>query len=358
MGSPRYQVVGDRSLKFTSATAVGSIVPGFEYNSEQGSRAVSIKLVDSVLEPIEDSSALDIASGGNVANLYVNGGPWFRYPSVNNNSNSNIDNYPSESVLAWYLPSEKTLNKNPEPAILESRVGRGRAILSGPHFEYDPNLIASKASASSSSSRLCDHVHLLSLIPSLMQTDAHRLRLVRSVLSRFGLRLNAVEEAEKYISDSVDNSGAVPRVSPMCLATLLPSKVLQFQHLLSQLLEQQHQPNESGLSSCSSFSGQFIVQDVQHDFYLLKSADGLARSGSRSDLSHHLANNNKRLDSCISINYMENGSVLADYEGKDSFNVEKYFRYLEREYASNNYSYGSIVLYGNVVGSTQTILEK
>jgi biotin--protein ligase len=125
-----YEVVGDRSLKLSTAVATGSIVPGFEYNSERGARAVPVKLVDSVLEPVEDSSVLT-AGSSNVANLYVNGGPWFRYPD-----NSILDmNNSTESVLAWYLPSANTLNKSPVPAIVETRVGRGKAILSGPHFE-------------------------------------------------------------------------------------------------------------------------------------------------------------------------------------------------------------------------------
>ena len=96
------EVIGTRELKFFPYQAVGpaSGIGSYRYNSEYGARTSLIQYRSQKLH------------------IYFNGGAYFPLPE----ENSNV------KILAFY-------EEISQPAILQCKVGKGIAILSGVHFE-------------------------------------------------------------------------------------------------------------------------------------------------------------------------------------------------------------------------------
>jgi Uncharacterized conserved protein len=64
------------------------------------------------------------------------------------------------------------------PAIIECRVGRGKAILSGVHFEYDPHLLDD------------NDVLLREIIQSIINDNTGRHQLINHLLHRLDISVN------------------------------------------------------------------------------------------------------------------------------------------------------------------------
>lgn len=107
---PGYEVLGDRELSFFDGAAVGPVVGTYDYNSSSGARAVLI--------------SRNLSTNDNVYMSYVNGGCYFPDAATT----------PNTTVLYYY--SNINESEEDQAAIIDIKVGNGRAILSGPHFEY------------------------------------------------------------------------------------------------------------------------------------------------------------------------------------------------------------------------------
>ena len=89
------EVLGERELKFYSGTVRGPVYGVFDYYSKKGAFAVEINWTEKL-------------------HVYFNGGGTFEG---------------GEGAVIATLPSG-------EPAIIETKVGKGKALLSSVHFEY------------------------------------------------------------------------------------------------------------------------------------------------------------------------------------------------------------------------------
>lgn len=107
------EVVGDRPLEFYPGTCEGCTYKGFSYNSEAGAYPVSLQPLDAYGEEIDPLSG-----------LYYNGGGHF----------VDADEKSSEGVesLMRYIGGEG----DGKVAAVACRVGRGIALLFGVHIEY------------------------------------------------------------------------------------------------------------------------------------------------------------------------------------------------------------------------------
>lgn len=92
------QVTGERELKFYSGTVKGPVFGSFDYYSKKGAMALEIDWQEKLA-------------------VYFNGGGTFFGGDAH--------------VIATY--------SNGHAAIVETRLGKGRALLSGVHFEYLPS---------------------------------------------------------------------------------------------------------------------------------------------------------------------------------------------------------------------------
>jgi len=100
------EVTGKRELQFFGGKAIGPVYKVFAYDSEVGARLSPIQTVEGRVE------------------VYHNGGCYFEEPEKHQNT----------QVLARYSDLECAL-----PAIIQCKVGKGKAILSGVHLEMASN---------------------------------------------------------------------------------------------------------------------------------------------------------------------------------------------------------------------------
>lgn len=136
------EVIGDRELAFFPGAAVGPILGQFKYRSHYGAKAA------------------DIIYQGRKLCVFYNGGPYFTPYKEDKNT----------EILAYYDNKAQLL-----PAILQVQVGKGKALLSGVHFEYD----AKKLNP--------ENTFLQSIIPKLLTGNSQRLELGRYILNTLGI---------------------------------------------------------------------------------------------------------------------------------------------------------------------------
>jgi glutamine amidotransferase-like uncharacterized protein len=109
IGGP-LEVNQDRDLQFFPGVVRGPVLAPYDYKTDSGARAAHIQW-------------------GKLDNLrlYFNGGGSF----------VDADRVPGVSVLASY----NMVGGTQIPAVIETTTGLGRTVLSGVHFEYDPELM-------------------------------------------------------------------------------------------------------------------------------------------------------------------------------------------------------------------------
>jgi len=123
LGNPSMEVVGDRELQFYPGICRGPAFPGFQYNSEEGTRAAELSVEKHAF-----------ANGGalpSVFRSYANGGsvfvdaPKYRDRGV--------------EILAHYTEHLYVKSGEGAAAVIYRRFGQGSVILTGPHPEYGPS---------------------------------------------------------------------------------------------------------------------------------------------------------------------------------------------------------------------------
>lgn len=139
------EIKGDRELAFFPGTVQGPILAPYDYLSESGARAAKLRW-----------SGKEGFKPGKPFTIFYNGGGCF----VGASEHATI------SVLACYEGPE------PLPAIIECQVGQGKAILSGPHFEYDPLTLDT------------ENPYLKTLVRDLVQENKSRIDLLEYLLRR------------------------------------------------------------------------------------------------------------------------------------------------------------------------------
>ena len=125
-GDPLLEVVGWRELGFFSGAAVGPLYTGFDYQTHSGARAAELHLTNSSSSEEDTMTTLT---------AYYNGGCHFtpHLPSPHSSPSSSSSSQMASGaagpveVLATYPTGEV--------AVLRSKVGRGRVLLSGVHLE-------------------------------------------------------------------------------------------------------------------------------------------------------------------------------------------------------------------------------
>jgi biotin--protein ligase len=136
------QVIEKRQLRFFPGTEIGPALAPYDYKSNSGARVPVLRLDPRVSTGIHKLPA------------FVNGGGYFKRATA----------YSKVSVLAWYPGPEG------RAAIVKIRVGKGFAILSGAHLEYDPYLLNSQ------------DPYLAPLIPKLLSANADRLNWLKGLI--------------------------------------------------------------------------------------------------------------------------------------------------------------------------------
>lgn len=139
------EVNQERTLKFYEGTASGPVFADFEYHTQKGAHAAQIAFAE--------TSAM----------IYFNGGCTF----LEAGKVCNL-----QIIGHYQLNDGKKLS-----AIVHIKQGRGYVILSGVHFEFDPETMDANDS------------HLSTVIPEIQRTNFERLNLAKQLLNLLNLEV-------------------------------------------------------------------------------------------------------------------------------------------------------------------------
>lgn len=120
VGNKEMEVIGSRELGFFPGTCRGGAFKGFQYKSESGARAVTIKLSQEAFKDKMPSEVTNYFNGGGV---YVDAG-------ARNMKDRKIH------VLATYKDELDVDAGEEGAAVVLCEIGDGKVILSGTHPEY------------------------------------------------------------------------------------------------------------------------------------------------------------------------------------------------------------------------------
>ena len=128
----KYEVVGNR-LGLFPGKAIGPVNADFQYNSEDGAKAIRCQFPSfaRITSPL-DSTDL-------VISLYLNGGFWLVPPANEERATSSYE------PIAYYCEEESnhemmTRMESKQPiAMVKCSYGKGKCLLSGVHIEFNAN---------------------------------------------------------------------------------------------------------------------------------------------------------------------------------------------------------------------------
>lgn len=165
VGDPAMEVVGPRELAFFPGIGWGPVFPGFDYKSNRGSRAAGITLQAAGERIVQSIFPTPITP--DQFPLYYNGG--CKFVCFKDKPNTQFE------VLATYTHehgegSAGTMEAEELSAIVCCRYGKGKAILSGVHFEASASLLV----------KHYDDTYTKALLPQLKKYEAHREKLMAS----------------------------------------------------------------------------------------------------------------------------------------------------------------------------------
>ncbi|RYN21517.1 hypothetical protein AA0112_g10237 [Alternaria arborescens] len=168
-------VEGERELAFFPGVCRGLAFEGFKYASEAGARAAQIRIEKEAFESVDEGVAETFKS-------YYNGGGVF------------VDAKKLESrgvqILASYTEDLHVESGQGQAAVVYRKVGEGHAVVTGPHPEFAPQNLSKIPSLPS----------YATLINDIAATDATRLAFMRLILGKLGLQVNEQEQAVPSLS--------------------------------------------------------------------------------------------------------------------------------------------------------------
>lgn len=293
-GDLTMEVTGNRDLQFFPGIARGPAYSGFEYKSEIGARATPVNVND-----------------GTSFFTYYNGGSVF----------VDADKYDNVEVLAHYsentdVPYSDISDPSIKPAaVVLCSVGNGKALLTGPHPEFIPTLLE----------KALDIESLPNILDTLKKNEPKRLEFMHHILSKAGLKTKT-----DYLSYKI------PTLTPLFMATRpeMMDRIGEFQKTVSK------KTNATMTKDCIEFSSDSDSFRLYKGFneYFKKASTDLEGSDPE--------------ESVKTIIVPIDDEVNPKKSMVPNFDFEKYFNILK---STNNV--GSILLYGEVVTSTSTLLN-
>ncbi|KAF9904260.1 biotin holocarboxylase synthetase [Lobosporangium transversale] len=341
-GSPLH-VEGARELKFFPGECRGAVYPGFVYESEKGANAVSIWLNKEVFAQDQ--------LGFEEVKVYFNGGGYF----------VDADKCPGTQILAWYQSEQGQIDHHsttPKAAMVACQVGQGLAVLTGVHPEYD---------ASRLDPRNPDYGPQPNVVTRLMEREHERRIFLRSVLAKMGLKVSQPEPTNITTVTSAPNGSAlpsgmcqsgVPAITSLYLTSIDPSYTAELSRILSRLANAEGQ-----------------IQEANDTFQLVPSPHHPVPVHTLTTIETEEGEAEEKITKNIVLCPDEPPPTALTPE----FDMGRYFRHLRQvrqqinetetqmgHYSQrspfssrdNEYTFGNSLMYGQVVTSTQTMLDK
>ncbi|KXT00185.1 hypothetical protein AC578_7029 [Pseudocercospora eumusae] len=335
VGRKGWEVVGERELAFYPGICRGLAFKGFVYGSEKGARAVKLKVNSASLAGLTDGF-----------NSYYNGGGVFV-------DAASLEDRGVE-VLATYDEDVAVDSGEPKAAVVFRKVGEGAALLTGPHPEFAGiNLNRDETS----------NPNYGEIIDALLATDKQRTDFLKACLGKFGL-------------DTSDEPQAVPSLSHLHLSSAQPGEV-------SDMLQRWRQ---TGI--LAGGTGRYVINGENDTFKVkiegrwdfddlkdavaellpsaVKEAASAVSNASGAENERNIQADPESADRILDYNALTKTLIphtqsLPTAKATPHFQHAAFYSHLKNFQAKQpglSGDYGRVILYGEVVTSTQTILEK
>ncbi|KAL8944001.1 MAG: hypothetical protein Q9216_000710 [Gyalolechia sp. 2 TL-2023] len=319
VGNKKLEVVGNRELAFFPGTCRGCAFSGFVYHSEAGTRAAPLKV---------SKTALPKGAVPDTFRSYYNGGGVFvDAPKFDDKGVEVLASFTGELDVD---PGEGSAN------VVYCKVGDGAALLTSTHPEFaavnlDPDV---------------DIPGLDKVVDALKEDEQQRIDFLKACLLKLGLLVN-------------QDQTTIPSLSRLHLSSAVVSHTANLVQTLEDIITMQ--------------DGEEYIRDENDVFHLEKPATwslgSLANAlpdSTREDPGGELSGNAEDQDKIIDYNKIVKRLMIHDKdlpESKDTpyFNHQAFFANLthyESQSRESDGTFGKNLLYGEVVTSTNTMLEK
>lgn len=292
------EVSGKRELAFYPGIVRGTAFKGFQYSSQLGERAAVCTI----------NKALDTADRKEKVTSFTchyNGGPTF----------VDAEKYDNVEILSRYVDEldVDSGEAKTNAAVVYCKVNKGKAILFGPHVEFDVLLLKYSIPRKKES-----------IIEALEELCGARDAFLEYCLQKLDMKVNSIDDLK------------VPKLTPLMLSSLDKNSVSQIMNSL-----EYESPN--------------VVKGPYYTFHV-------------SNIENHETSQHVKMNEGDAYEDPElapkqlwvfkNGDVpyprLTPY-----FGVTSYYGFLKDELAEDpSLTFGKTLLYGEVLTSTNTILEK
>ncbi|KAI9037987.1 biotin--[acetyl-CoA-carboxylase] ligase BPL1 [Aspergillus affinis] len=303
VGDKTLQVIGERELAFFPGTCRGGAFGGFVYHSESGARAAELTV---------SKEALTAGIVPARFRSYYNGGGVF--VDAASYADKGVE------VLADYVEELNVDGGSGVAAVVYCKVGDGAAILTGPHPEF----------AAANLDKSAGGPEYARLVDALAEDDRARTDFLKACLGKLGLQV-------------AQNTTTVPSLSSLHLSALDPADTEQIVSSLRDIITTEGQEE--------------YVKDENDTFRLEK-----VGTWSMGSLNEALPQSSEGI---VDYNAITKPIVVHDEVPSSKttpyFNHHAFYSHLRRcqslskEGASE---FGSNLIYGEVLTSTSTILEK
>lgn len=333
VGNKLLEVIGDRELAFFPGVTRGCAFPGFVYHSEKGARAAELKV---------DKTFLSSGAVPTAFNSYYNGGgvfvdaPKYREQGV--------------EILASYAEPIAVDAGEGAAAIVYCKVGQGAALLTGPHPEFvfpgkpaDDWSLTKPRFAPVNLEPKPDVPGFSDVIAALAKDDKHRMDFIKACLTKLGLIVSGEQN--------------VPSLSSLHLSSSDPTDTAALVSSLSHLVEKDE-------------DGEDLIKDENDTFHIVKPstwkmvdlAKALPLATETKESADQSDGSSNRI---VDYNTVVKQIVVHEDDHPESkstpyFNHQAFYTNLDH-YQSQTHgasNFGSHLLYGEVVTSTNTLLEK
>lgn len=343
VGHRLLEVVGDRELAFYPGTCRGCAFRGFVYHSEKGARAAELSI---------NKAVLTSGSIPNVLKSYYNGGGVF----------VDAPKYADRgvAVLAEYNDELDVDAGEGRAAIVHCKVGEGAALLTGPHPEFvfgfskpvdDWSLTKSRFASQNLKKPDQDVPGFQNVVDALAKDEKHRMDFLKACLVKLGL--------------TVSDEQNVPSLSHIHFSASTTAAVKKVLEGLQELVSKDEDGNEIIKDENDTFHifepSKFSTKDLQQALPVPEQLE--EKNADKSSGSSPTPSSNPIIDYNSlpkTIIFHTDGSPEA--KSTPYFNHNAFYanldHYISTIHLAKPPTFAQHLLYGEVVTSTNTLLEK
>ncbi|BAE65164.1 biotin-protein ligase [Aspergillus flavus] len=311
VGDKTYEVIGDRELAFFPGICRGCAFPGFVYHSEAGARAAVLKV---------SKDALNVGIVPESFRSYYNGGGVFvDAPSY---ADKGVE------VLASYAEELNVDSGSGAAAVVYCKVGEGAAVLTGPHPEF----------AAVNLDKSAGGPEYGKMVDALAADDRARTDFLKACLTKLGLQVT-------------QNTTTVPSLSSLHISSLDPADTSSILSSLQELI---------------TTDGEHQYLKDENDTFRIEKPEAWNMESLQEALPDDSKEDSGKAEEGI-VDYNAIVKHLVIHEDVPLSKMTPYFNHHAfysnlRQYQSQMREgareFGSSIVYGEVITSTNTILEK